>query len=314
MPTLIENLNLIESCKSDIKSAIEAKGVDMTGVSFPGYADAIGSITTQFVTESLSVSINGTYTPGQGVDGYSQVVVNVPQSVNGITEKEYTERNVSIANINNSASYVASNVFTNNSYIQTVYLPSCTVVNMSAFQSCTNLTTVSLPVCRYIDKLAFGSCRNLSSIYLPSCVSLYSAAFCDCANLTSVDLPSCTYIESGVFYRCNNLSYVSLPVCTYIAGTTYGVVMGAFQETALTSIDLPVCSYIGSSAFIWVSTLSTITLGYSSVCNLANSMALNGTPIYSGTGSIYVPSSLVDSYKSANPWSYFSSIIFPIPE
>ena len=115
MSQLIDNLNTIESIKTDIKSAIENKGVDMTGVSFGSYADKIGEISggggsaviegltitsngtytagagvdgyspvevdvpaPEFVTETLSVSANGTYTPSEGVDGYSQVNVNVP--------------------------------------------------------------------------------------------------------------------------------------------------------------------------------------------------------------------------------------------
>ena len=38
------------------------------------------------------------------------------------------------------------------------------------------------------------------------------------------------------------------------------------------------------------------------------------TPIGAGNGSIYVTSSLVDAYKSAQYWSKYSSQIFPIPE
>ena len=35
---VIDNLNIIKSCKEDIKQAIINKGVDMTGVSLEGYA------------------------------------------------------------------------------------------------------------------------------------------------------------------------------------------------------------------------------------------------------------------------------------
>ena len=59
----------------------------------------------QFITEPLNVSANGTYTPGEGVDGYSKVVVDVPQSVTGFTEKQITE-GVQVVNLSNSASYV----------------------------------------------------------------------------------------------------------------------------------------------------------------------------------------------------------------
>ena len=44
MSILTNNLNSILSIKADIKSAIEAKGVDMTGISFPDYASKIGEI------------------------------------------------------------------------------------------------------------------------------------------------------------------------------------------------------------------------------------------------------------------------------
>lgn len=216
MSQLIDNLNTIESVKTDIKSAIENKGVDMTGVSFPGYASKIGEITTSFVTVPLNVSANGTYTPGQGVDGYSQVVVDVP--ISGWDQKSFTEGTIEIINLDNSASFVASSIFKNNATIQTVNLPYATIVNDYAFQNCKSLSQVSLPMCNSIGIYAFGYC----------------------------------------------------------------------------------------------SSLSIITIGYSSVCSLAGSNAFSITSIASGTGSIYVPASLVDAYKSATNWSYFSTQIFPI--
>ena len=242
MSQLIDNLNIIESVKTDIKSAIENKGVDMTGVSFPGYASKIGEITTSFVTVPLNVSVNGTYTPGQGVNGYSQVVVDVPQSVTGFTEKDLTEKTMNITNLNNSASFVASSAFMDNNTIQTVNLPYATSVGYGAFQSCTSLSQVSLPIC----------------------ITIGNAAFQRCSLLTQVSLPICRTIDTYAFYKC--------------------------------------------------SSLTRITLGYSSICRLGFSTALADTQIASGTGSIYVPASLVDSYKSATHWSYYSSVIFPIPE
>ena len=263
MSELTTNLNNILDIKGNIKSAIENKGVDMTGVSFPGYASKIGEITTSFVTVPLNVSVNGTYTPGEGVDGYSQVVVDVPQSGTGFTEKEITEGSIEIINLDNSASFVVGYAFYNNSYIQTVNLPYATTVRISAFYGCTSLSQVSLPMC--------------------------------------------SSIGANAFYNCTSLSQVSLPMCSYISN--------AFQYCrSLSQISLPVCSYIGDTAFSNCSSLSIITIGYSSVCSLAGSNTFNRTKITSSTGSIYVPTSLVDSYKSANNWSYFSTQIFPIPE
>ena len=262
MSQLIDNLNIIESVKTDIKSAIENKGVDMTGVSFGSYPDKIGEITTSFVTVPLNVSANGTYTPGQGVDGYSQVVVDVP--ISGWDQKTLTEKNYEIINLDNSASFVASFAFQNDNTIKTVNLLYATSVGDRAFYGCQELSQVSLPMCSYIRGNAFYQCTSLSQLSLPICSSIGMYAI----------------------YFCNRLSQLSLPVC----------------------------SSIGAYAFGFCTMLSIITLGYSGVCSLAGSNVFNYTPIASGTGSIYVPASLVDSYKSATNWSYFSTRIFPIPE
>lgn len=260
----------------------------------------------QFVTETLNVSSNGTYNPGEGVDGYSQVVVDVPQSVTGFTQKNLTEGTVEIINLDNSASFVASIAFTGNKTIQTVNLPYATSVGNSAFYSCTSLTQVSLPVCSYIGYQTFCLCKSLSQISLPVCSDIGYQAFMSCYSLSKISLPKCSYINVWAFQMCYSLNQVSLPVCSFISDRAFA------DCSSLSQISLPVCSFIGYNAFDGCSSLSIITLGYSSVCSLNNSYVFNNTPITSSTGSIYVPTSLVDAYKSATNWSYFSTQIFPI--
>ena len=262
MSELTTNLNNILDIKGNIKSALENKGVDMTGVSFGSYPDKIGEITTSFVTVPLNVSANGTYTPGQGVDGYSQVVVDVP--ISGWDQKSFTEGTIEIINLNNSASFVASSAFYNNKTIQTVNLPYATSVGESAFQSCNSLTKVDLPMCSLIGNYALDNCKSL----------------------TLVNLPMCIYINGFAFQNCSSL----------------------------TQISLPMCMNIGTFAFRKCSSLSIITIGSSRICTLGYSTALSDTLITSGTGSIYVPASLVDVYKSTTHWSYFATQIVPIPE
>ena len=228
MSQLIDNLNTIESIKTDIKAAIENKGVDMTGVSFPGYASKIGEIS--------------------GGGGWDQ--------------KSFTEGTIEIINLDNSASFVANDAFGGNKTIQTVNLPYATKVGNRAFQNCKKLSQVNLPMCKTIG--------------------------------------------DNAFYFCSSLSQVSLPVCSTIG-------WNAFQGCySLTQISLPMCSIIGGNALLGCSLLSIITIGYSSVCKLNGTNVFLDTQITSSTGSIYVPTSLVDSYKSANYWSYFSTQIFPI--
>ena len=353
MSQLTDNLNLIVSIKSDIKSAIENKGVDMTGVSFPDYASKIGEISGgggSAVIEGLTITSNGIYTAGEGVDGYSPIEVAVP--VSGWDQKSVTEGMIKIINLDNSASFVASSAFMNNKNIQTVNLPYATTVGNNAFYRCYSLTQVSLPKCSYIGNEAFQECKSLTSIDLTVCSYIGNYAFGECSSLTSIDLTVCSYIGNNAFLNCRLLSQVSLPVCSHIGNNAFQnlsllsqvslpvcshigkyafytctslsqvslpmcsfIDYAAFQYcSSLSQVSLPVCNYIDLDVFRYCSSLSIITIGYSSVCSLSGSYTFYRTQITSSTGSIYVPASLVDTYKSATNWSYFSTQIFPISE
>ena len=60
--------------------------------------------------------------------------------------------------------------------------------------------------------------------------------------------------------------------------------------------------------------LNALILGHSAVCPLKATTAFNNTPIAKGTGYIYVPRSLVDSYKTAENWSTFANQIRAIED
>jgi hypothetical protein len=69
---------------------------------------------------------------------------------------------------------------------------------------------------------------------------------------------------------------------------------------------------IGSTAFGSCTNLNTFYLAGSTVCGLSGSNVFTGTGITSTAGSIYVNASLVDSYKTATNWTYFSNVIYAI--
>lgn len=75
----------------------------------------------------------------------------------------------------------------------------------------------------------------------------------------------------------------------------------------LAIVDLPSVLYIDSEAFNKCSALATFILRGNQLCALANANALNNTPIKSGTGYIYVPRAMVDSYKAASNWSTYAN-------
>ena len=208
------------------------------------YASASVNVPSpQFVTESLSVSANGTYTPGEGVDGYSRVVVDVPQSVTGFTEKEVTE-GIKVVNLSNSASYVHPFVFEKDNYLQTVNLPNCTSVGEAAFANCDNLKTVNLPECKTIRTSAFYYCQSLAELYLPKCEYIGNYAFYSCNLLSGVfSLPLCSYIDSGVFEHCLNITSVYIPLIKSVYSNTFKMCI------KLSSFYISSCEYIGEYAF-----------------------------------------------------------------
>lgn len=64
---------------TSIANKIRAKGQTSAPIVFPGgFTDAIDNLPDEPVLEPLSVTDNGDYTPGAGVDGFSRVSVNVP--------------------------------------------------------------------------------------------------------------------------------------------------------------------------------------------------------------------------------------------
>lgn len=82
----------------------------------------------------------------------------------------------------------------------------------------------------------------------------------------------------------------------------------AFQYcSALTTVDFPAATSIGDYAFYNCSNLTTLILRSGTMATLSSTNAFTGTPIASGTGYIYVPASMVDSYKAASNWSTFAA-------
>ena len=115
-----------------------------------------------------------------------------------------------------------------------------------------------------------------------------------CLRLTSVNFPVCSYIGNNAFRSCSSLT-----------SADFG-----------NNLSISECS-IYPSAFTACSTLTNLTLRYSFVATLSNINAFNSTPMSLSTltgsfGSIYVPASLVDSYKAATNWATYADRITAI--
>lgn len=173
-----------------------------------------------------------------------------------------------------------------------------------AFYYCTKLKSANLPNATSLGQNSFNGCSMLESAKIPNAVSIGQSAFGGCSVLESVEFPNATSTGNSAFGSCYKLKSVSFPNLTSIGNTCF---MNCY---ALTSVDLPKVTQIGSNAFTYCSALQSVTLRSGTVCTLASTSAFSGA----NNCYIYVPSHLVDSYKTATNWLTYASRIFAIDE
>ena len=155
--------------------------------------------------------------------------------------------------------------------------------------------------------------KYLKNIQLPSGVtSIGKGAFYNCSNLALIELPSgVTSIGNNAFLYCSKLALTELPSgVTSIENNAFQYCSNLAKMTCLGNI-----TSIGNSAFNNCTNLSKFALpNITSVPTLGSTGVFGNTPIASGTGYIYVPDDLVESFKSATNWSTYSDQIKAISE
>lgn len=112
-----------------------------------------------------------------------------------------------------------------------------------------------------------------------------------------------TSIGNYAFRGCSALTAVNFQVVTKIGIQSFN------NCSALTAVDLPAVTTIGNEAFRYCNQLKTLILRSTTMVLINAASILTSTPIASGTGYIYVPRALVDSYKAASKWSTYASQI-----
>ena len=201
-----------------------------------------------------------------------------------------------------------------------------------AFYDCTALETVELPNCKTIDRYAFQKCTSLRHFDLSKVTAVHAYSFSE-SGLEEADCPVCTSLSSNSFARCNNMTRASFPLLTTIAGNSmerctaltdvYAPNVTNIQSnglrgcTALERLDFPALTSIQGYALAECSALTTLILRNTAgvVTLAANGLEHNTDKQFSGgTGFIYVPKALVDSYKAATNWSAYASQIRAIED
>ena len=270
------------------------------------YEEQIENISSIYIGTNLNFSINNNdiiTIPGYKFDYSNLTTINLPKCTSIGTEAIANCSNLTTVNLPICTS-IGYRAIANCPNLTTVNLPKCTSIGDSAFSSCTSLTTISFPECTSIN--AFQSCPNLTTVDLPKCTSI--SGFKGCTSLTTVNFLECTTIGNSAFSSCTSLTTVNLPECTSIGDYAFS------NCTNLTTIDLPKCTSIERYAFNSCTSLTTIILSNNQVATLKNISAFNNSATENGSGYIYVPDNLVDSYKSDTNWSNYANRIKPLSE
>lgn len=182
-----------------------------------------------------------------------------------------------------------------------------TKVGLYGLGGCENLTSINLPNVVTVGDSGFYNCKLLKSVNLPKLTSLGNNGF-NSTGLESINLPLCNKIGSSSFSYAKQLVSVILPLAASIPGF-------CFDYSSVQKIDTSSVTSIAAYALRDAQQLDTLILRNSSVCTLANSTnTFTNTKIAAGTGYIYVPDNLVDSYKTATNWVTFANQIKPISE
>ncbi len=171
-----------------------------------------------------------------------------------------------------------------------------------------NLTEYENEEITSIRECAFSYCKQLTHISLPNVTAVPYNCFYYCSSLAEVNMPLVTTIGVQGFKGCEALEAIELP---YLAN----VFESAFYSCQkLKRIDLGTSDKVRNQAFKLCSSLETVILRRETVVTLETTNAFQGTPIESGTGYVYVPDDLVNSYKKATNWVTYADRIKGLSE
>jgi hypothetical protein len=183
--------------------------------------------------------------------------------------------------------------------LEVVDLPNVTNVASYAFNGCKALEVVDLPNVTNVASYAFNGCNNIKTINLPEVTKLGTEAFSNAIS-GSVVLPKWTSSGSYPFYR-SSLVRITAPILTSLGDSTFRFAWALkyAEFGSLTSIE-------GNYNF-QEAPIKTLIIRTSTMCTMQDASTFKSSSIASGTGYIYVPRALVDSYKAATNWSTYST-------
>lgn len=309
--------------KSDIHHEYAAAGkytIKITKTSGTGYAlyctttykllnnnSSTSNVNTVYANCVKSVRVGVGCTIGQYAfyTCYSLESVSLPSSATSFGSQAFgIAYSLQSVTIPSGATSIVASMFANAYSLQSVSMPSgVTSLGNSAFASCYSLRSISIPsTVTSLGTSTFDGCRSLENMRIPSGVtSLPGALFTGCSSMETVTiLGNVTTIGNQVFNGIVTLTSVSIP------STVTSIGNSVFNNCyPLTMLTIPASvSTIGNSVF-------TGCYGMKEYHFLrTESVPTLGTGVFAALQSdciIYVPSSKLNDYKTAENWSAYAS-------
>lgn len=170
-----------------------------------------------------------------------------------------------------------------------------------------SITEISNSDVTKVNVLAFSNCANLTSVNFPNVTTVGRQAF-ESTGLLEFSMPKVESFGNNAF---QNAKFVRVTV----PASTRNIGIGMFKGNSLLEechLLFAVNSFNGQDLFyncpklkaVIIPSPNLIALGGKS--NMFGAVSGQTSPIDSGQCHIYVPSALIDSYKTATNWSVFA--------
>ena len=274
----------------------------------------------KLVAVANAIRTKGATTNTLTLDEMPEAIENI-EGGGGITLDDIASRAIE-GDVNLSVTSVAAYTFYGYTGITSFSAPNATSIGGYTCYAASGLKgSLSFPVCTSIGTYAFYQCTDITELNVPNVTTLGNYAFARCTDIKTLSMPKLTAIPEGAFggnttYKMGFID-IDLPTCTSIGAS-------ALTYITTTQLVLPECTSVGGSAITNCPNLAFVDLGKcksianyglrnngkletlilrsETMCTLSN-YALNSTKIANGTGYVYVPGALIESYQVATNWN-----------
>jgi hypothetical protein len=264
----------------------------------------------------------------EGCSGLTSVVI--PNSVTTIGRSAFALcSGLTSLTISNSATTIDEDAFLYCRGLTSVVIPnSVTTIGRSAFEGCSGLTSLTISnALPSISESTFANCRGLTAVVIPeSITNIGDLAFLNCG-FTSLSIPkSITTIGNAAFLGCDSIAKLKfedgnefiaigenvfssiLPTEAYL-GRQMDFTKISYAKMESLTFGTQV-SFISTNAFVDGNAVRTV-ISYNPVPPSTENIDIFSSKTYLD-GTLYVPESSIEAYKTANSWKNFWEIK-PIP-